>query len=179
MRKREEFFRRHGRLEVRQFQDYETILPQLGDYYAQHIARWQVKGISSPFADARLRTFHERFLQIAGPTGWIRFLRVDWEGRPLAFELAWYYRGTHYSAPWCFAVEHGRHCPGHVLLRQSLLAALRAGLTTYDLGGGDQEYKFRLPVRVKRCCTWGLYPTGTAAAAQPPLTHATGVANAT
>ena len=32
------------------------------------------------------------------------------------------------------------------------------GLNTYDLGFGDQDYKFRLPARVKTCSRWGLYP---------------------
>jgi CelD/BcsL family acetyltransferase involved in cellulose biosynthesis len=158
MRKREEYLRRHGRLEVRQLRDSEAIRPHLKEYYAQHVARWQTKGGRSPFADPRQRAFVERFVQLAAPHGWVRFLRLDWEGRPLAFEFAWYYHGTHYSAPWCFAVEHSRHCPGHVLLRQSLLAALAEGLSTYDLGLGDQEYKFRLPVQLNRCCSWRLDP---------------------
>jgi CelD/BcsL family acetyltransferase involved in cellulose biosynthesis len=158
MRKREEFFQRHGSFEVRQLQDSEAIRAHLAPFYAQHVARWQVKDCPSPFADAGQRAFLERFLQLAAGTGWIRFLQLEWEGLPLAFEFAWYYRGTHFSGPWCFAIDQGRHCPGHVLLRQSLLAALDEGLTVYDLGGGDQDYKFRLPVRVKRSFTWGLYP---------------------
>jgi CelD/BcsL family acetyltransferase involved in cellulose biosynthesis len=158
MRKREEFFRQRGAFEVHQIRDSAAMTPHLEEYYAQHLARWEAKGIPSPFCNPKQRDFLERFLEVAAQTGWLRLLRLDWQGCPLAFEFAWYYRGTHYSAPWCFAIEHGRHCPGHVLLRQSLLAALAAGLTSYDLGGGDQEYKFRLPARVKRCYTWGLYP---------------------
>jgi CelD/BcsL family acetyltransferase involved in cellulose biosynthesis len=157
MRKREEQFRRHGAFEVRHLRSCEAILPQLEAFYAMHLARWQAKDIPSPFMDAGQRAFLERFLNVAGQTGWIRFLRLDWENRPLAFEFAWYYRGAHYSGPWCFAIDQARHCPGHVLLRQSLLAALAEELTLYDLGGGDQDYKYRLPVRVKRCYTWGLY----------------------
>jgi CelD/BcsL family acetyltransferase involved in cellulose biosynthesis len=157
MRKREEFFSREGSFEGRLFRRGEAILPHLEEFYTQHIARWEVKGIPSPFADAGQRAFLERFLKVAAQSDWIRFQRLDWQGRPLAFEFAWYYRGTHYSGPWCFALEQARHCPGHVLLRQSLLAALAEELALYDLGGGDQDYKFRLPVRMKRSYSWGLY----------------------
>jgi CelD/BcsL family acetyltransferase involved in cellulose biosynthesis len=139
------------------FRDSAAILPQLGDFYSQHLARWRAKSDPSLFAEPRQRAFIERFLRTAAETGWLRFLRLDWQGRPLAFEFGWYYRGIYYPGPWCFAIDQARRSPGQVLLRQSLLAALAEQLTTYDLGGGDQEYKLRLPVRVKRCYTWGLY----------------------
>lgn len=158
MLKREDYLRRSGPFEVMHLCDTGAIRPHLEPFYAQHVKRWQAKGIASPFTEAEQRAFLERFLELAATTNWIRFLRIDWRGKPLAFEFAWYYQGCHTSAPWCFAIEEAKHCPGHVLLRQSVLAALAAGLTRYDLGRGDQEYKFRLPGRVKRCITWGLYP---------------------
>jgi CelD/BcsL family acetyltransferase involved in cellulose biosynthesis len=158
MLKREEYFRRGGPLEVTHMRDSQAIRPHLEAFYAQHVKRWQAKGIASQYVDPDHRAFLERFLEIAATTGWIRFLRIDWQGRPLAFEFAWYYNGRHVSAPWSFAIEEAKYSPGHVLLRQSLRAALAEGLHTYDLGRGDQQYKFRLPGRVKHCITWGLYP---------------------
>jgi CelD/BcsL family acetyltransferase involved in cellulose biosynthesis len=158
MLKREAFFRRGGPFEVTLLCDSLAIRPHLEAFYAHHVKRWQAKGITSQYVDPDQRAFLERFLEIAATTGWIRFLRIDWQGKPLAFEFAWYYHGRHMSAPWCFAIEEAKHSPGHVLLRQSLLAALAEGLHTYDLGRGDQQYKFRFPARVKRCITWGLYP---------------------
>jgi CelD/BcsL family acetyltransferase involved in cellulose biosynthesis len=158
MLKREEHFRRRGALVVEQLGDLGAIRPHLDDFYAQYLGRWSVKPEPGPLADPKQRAFLERSLCLAEATGWIRFLRIEWQGRPLAFEFAWYYRDTHYSAPWCFAIEHAKHCPGHVLLRQSVLAALAAGLHSYDLGLGDQEYKFRLPVHAIPTRTWGLFP---------------------
>lgn len=158
MLKREEYCRRHGKLEIQHLREVSEIRPHLAEYYAQHLARWQVKGLPSPFSDLHVRAFLERFLELAEPTGCVRFLRINWNDRPFAFEFAWYYRGTHYSAPWCFAVEYANQSPGHILLRQSILAALAEGLDRYDLGAGDQEYKFRLPARAHLCRTWGLYP---------------------
>ena len=38
------------------------------------------------------------------------------------------------------------------------MATLAALLAAYDLGIGDQPYKFRLPAKTKNCQTWGLYP---------------------
>ncbi len=72
--------------------------------------------------------------------------------------FAFYYRRVHFSGPWSFDIAHGKHCPGHVLLRHSLLAALDEGLISYDVRGGDDHYKNRLPCRAKSTGTWGLYP---------------------
>jgi CelD/BcsL family acetyltransferase involved in cellulose biosynthesis len=158
MLKRETFFRRRGPVAIRQLTDSAEIRPFLQQFYAQHFNRWERKGQLSSFADPEQRAFLERFLEVAAETDWIRFLAIESEGRPLAFEFAWYYQGAHYSGPWCFAIEQANHSPGHVLLRQSVLAAMAAGLHTYDLGLGDQQYKLRFPARIKSCRSWGLYP---------------------
>ncbi len=155
---REAFFCRHGTISIRQFADHAAIRPFLQQFFAQHFERWEKKGQLSPFADPKQRTFLERFLELAADTDWIRFLTIEWQGQLLASEFAWYYRGTHYSGPWCFDIKQANHSPGQVLLRQSLLSALAADLRRYDLGLGDQPYKLRLPVQVKSCCSWGLYP---------------------
>ena len=44
------------------------------------------------------------------------------------------------------------------LLRRSVLQALDRGVTIYDQGLGDQDYKFHLPSRTVTCTTWGLFP---------------------
>jgi CelD/BcsL family acetyltransferase involved in cellulose biosynthesis len=158
MRKREKHFRHRGTLLVEQLSDVAAIWPHLDDFYAQHVGRWTVKPDASPLVQPQQRAILERFLRLAQGTGWVRFLRIEWQGRPLAFEFAWYFHGAHYSGPWCFAIEHARRSPGQVLLRQSVLAALAAGLHTYDLGLGDQEYKLRLPASLDPIRTWWLYP---------------------
>jgi len=158
MRNRENYCRRHGHFEIRRFRDLNAIREQLAEFYWQHETRWQAKGLPSQFSDPGQRAFLERFLERASETGWIRFLRIDWNGRSIAFEFAWYYHGVHYSGPWCFAVEYAKQSPGHILLRNSVFAALAEGLETYDLGTGDQPYKLRLPARTHMCRTWGLYP---------------------
>jgi CelD/BcsL family acetyltransferase involved in cellulose biosynthesis len=157
---REEKLRRHGPLVVRQETDIAAIREKLGSFYALHIARWESRGIVSQFTRAAHRGFLERSLELVAELGGSRFLWLEWKGEFLAGEIDWYYRGTHYSGPWTFSLEHARFSPGQVLLRQSLLAAQTAGLHSYDLGIGPQDYKLRLPVHTINCQTWGLYPPG-------------------
>ena len=157
MLKRENYFRKGGQLLIRRETDSAVIQSLLAEFCNQYTARWEAKGLPSDLADPQQVAFYECFLDRASKMGWIRFLQIEWQDRFLAAELAWYYRGTHFSAPWCFSIAESRHSPGHVLLRQSLLAALDTGLHTYDFGLGDQDYKFRLPAKTVLCSTWGLY----------------------
>ncbi len=157
MLKRENYFRQAGPLLIHRETDAAVIKARFAEFRSHYDARWHAKGLPGDLAQPEQVEFYQRFLDRAAQTGWIRYLQIDWQGRFLAAELAWHYRGIHFSAPWCFAIAAARHSPGHVLLRQSLLAALEAGLHTYDLGLGEQEYKFRLPAQRIVCSTWGLY----------------------
>jgi len=157
MRKREEKLHRNGTLEIRQVKDVDAIRGLLPTFYALHVARWESKAEVSQFALPGQRAFLELFMESVADQEWTRFLWLEWNGEFLGAEVDWYYRGTHYSGPWCFALERAKFSPGQVLLRQSVLAALDAGLHTFDLGTGDQTYKLRLPARIRKCETWALY----------------------
>ena len=158
MLEKENYFRRHGELVILGLTEVAEIRPRLEEFYTHHVNRWTRKNRESEFVDADHRKLLERFLELAAGTGWIRYLQIDWKGRFLAAEFAWYYRGTHFAAPWCFDIAQANHSPGRVLLRNSILAALDAGLHTYDFGGGQPDANFRLPFRVKTCETWAIYP---------------------
>jgi CelD/BcsL family acetyltransferase involved in cellulose biosynthesis len=159
LRKRENYFRQRGPLAFHDFRRGADILPQLDEFFRQHVARWEVKQDPSRFLQPVQRAFIERLMQLAGETGWVRFRRLEWQGRPIAFEFGWCYHGTYYGGPWCFDVELARRSPGQVLLRQSLLTTLDEGARVYDFGPGDQPYKLQLASHVKYCHTWGLYAT--------------------
>lgn len=160
--KRERFFRHRGSLEVRQFRDSEAILPQLDEFFAQHIARWEDGAKPSYFLDPMQREFIERLTRLASDTGWLRFTRLDWEGRPIALEYGWCYRDTYFAGPSSFAVDLAHRLPRQVLLRQSLLGAIAEGVSTYDFGTGDSPYKFHYATHVKYARTWELLPNGKA-----------------
>jgi CelD/BcsL family acetyltransferase involved in cellulose biosynthesis len=157
MRRREDYFRQRGGLEVRRFDKSEEILQQLPEFFDQHIARYQGREEASDLADRAQQACFERQIHLAGPSGWLRFLRLDWQGRPIAFEFGWSYHGAYYGVSRCFAIDLADRSPGQVLQRQSLLAALEEGLRVYDYGPGDHPYKYLVFTHVKHCCTWGLY----------------------
>jgi CelD/BcsL family acetyltransferase involved in cellulose biosynthesis len=168
--------RHEGQLEVQNLSDGEAILPHLEPFFAQHIVRWQGTGNPSRFVSADARAFFERLTRVAAHTGWLRFTRIDWQGRPIAFHYGFCYRGRFYWGTPAFAVDLARHSPGQVLLRQLLLAARHEGARVVDFGTGDAPFKLRFATRVRRLRTWALYPSsrarlaGDACAARLPTT---------
>ena len=158
MRKAEKFFRTHGELVVQQLTTAADVLPLLPEFFAMHIARWKLKAIDSDFVRPAVRVFLERWIAASAAAGWLRVVRLEWNGATLGIDLNWHFGTTQHSGQWVFDIRFMDRSPGQILLRQSVLMALDAGMHTYDLGLGDQAYKFRLPGRPVACPTWGLYP---------------------
>ena len=158
MRKVEDQFRRRGDLVIQHLTTAKDVLPLLPEFYDMHIARWRLKGIESGFLQPNVRQFLERWVEVSADRGWLRVIRLEWNGDTIGMDMNWHYDSAQFSGRWVFALEHAKQSPGQVLLRQSTLLALDAGMHTYDLGLGDQAYKFRLPSEKATCITWGLYP---------------------
>jgi CelD/BcsL family acetyltransferase involved in cellulose biosynthesis len=157
--KRESYFSRRGSLMLRQFTDGESIAPHLEAFFEQHISRRAISEPDSQFLDRRRRAFVEQLTREASDTGWLRFSILDWDGRPIAFEFGLAYRGTYFGGPSSAAVDLAKRSPGHVLLGRLLQYALDDGIETYDLGVGDDSYKFLFATRLRHVYTWGLYPS--------------------
>lgn len=154
----EAYFRREGALEIRHARDADTIVAGLPEFIEQHVARWADTGYPSLLRDAAQRDFYGRLAQSADATGWMRFTRVEWNGRPIAFHFGFCRRGTYLWYKPSFAVDLARRSPGEVLLRQLLLAAAAEGAHTFDFGLGDEAFKRRFATESQQVETWGLYP---------------------
>lgn len=158
MRKREGWLRQRGDLKVQPLHTAAEVRPHLPEFYEMHVARWRTKGVESIYATAEAREFLERWIEVSAANDWLRALRVEWEGRTLGMEFAWEYDRRQFCKLWTFSLADARRSPGQILLRNSVLQALDRGVTEYDQGLGDQDYKYRLPSRTVTCTTWGLFP---------------------
>jgi len=155
----ENFFRRAGQLTIQRLRESRAVLPQLEEFFAQHIARWAETDSPSLFLDEAQRRFYERWTRVAAERGWLRFMRVEWEGKAIAFHYGMSYGGRYIWYKPSFAIELARHSPGEVLLRQSLLAAIEEGASVFDFGTGDDSYKLRFATEFNQAHAFGLYPT--------------------
>jgi CelD/BcsL family acetyltransferase involved in cellulose biosynthesis len=154
----ERFLRREGPVAIFHVRDAASIAAQLDCFFRQHQDRWASTATPSLFCDPKQRAFFRRLAEVGVAADWLRFTRLDWNGRPIAYHFGFGYRKVfvYYKPSYC--LEHARRSPGSVLLRQLLVAALDEGARVFDFGLGDEGYKHRFANRVHRVRTWGLYP---------------------
>jgi CelD/BcsL family acetyltransferase involved in cellulose biosynthesis len=154
----ERFFQRDGGLQVEHLTDAAAILAQLPEFFEQHRQRWAGTPFPSLFQDGLQRTFYERLTGTGPAAGWLRFTRVSWHGRAIAFHFGFSYQGSYLWYKPSFAIDLARRSPGEVLLRQLLLAAVDEGCQVFDFGLGDEAFKQRFATHTACVRTWGLYP---------------------
>jgi CelD/BcsL family acetyltransferase involved in cellulose biosynthesis len=143
----ENFFRRNGELEIRHFISPQEILPHLDDFFAQHIARRRATGHPSIFEEQLQRDYYRRIVRNVGPTGWLRFTRLDWNGRAIAFHFGLSFERRFLFGIPSFAIELKHRSPGEVLLKQLIQVAIDERAEMFDFATGEC-----------RLITWGLYP---------------------
>ena len=156
----ERFFERAERIDVREMRRAEDILPHLDDFFAQHIRRWEPTEWPSPFLKERHRKFYRRLVCEASDAGWLRFTRIEWQGRAIAAHLGFCYNGSYLWYKPAFSIDLARHSPGEVLLRRLLLSAIDEKATTFDFGIGNEAFKQRFATAIPLVKTWGLYAPG-------------------
>jgi len=88
--------------------------------------------------------FYQRLTEIAGGAGWLRFMRVEWQGRAIAFHFGFCYRQFLWYKP-SFAVDLGAPITGRSAVRQLLLAAMAENAHTFDFWNRRQASKRALP----------------------------------
>ena len=95
--------------------------------------------------------------QYASPAGWLRFTRIEADGRPIAFHFGLAYHGGFMWYKPAFAIDLARHSPGEVLLRQLLLRAIDERAHTFDFGLGDEPFKQRFATHTQTVRNFVLY----------------------
>jgi len=156
----ENHFRRTGELRTVHSRDSEEILEQLDPFFEQHVERWSGTPNPSLFTEDAHRRFYRTLVEEARDAGWLRFTRVEWDGRPIAFHLGFCHDGTYLWYKPSFAIDLARNSPGEVLLKHLLHAAVEEGAATFDFGIGDETFKRRFATEILSVRTWGLYPKG-------------------
>jgi CelD/BcsL family acetyltransferase involved in cellulose biosynthesis len=158
LRRHEQYFRREGELAFDVWTSAADVSPHLDEFFQQHIARRSATPHASLFCDARQRSYYRRLTELAAAQGWLRFARLAWNGRAIAYHFGLSYQGRYLWGIPSFDIALARHSPGEVLLRQVLLHALGEGASQFDLGPGDESYKHRFATNTNYLQTWGLYP---------------------
>ncbi len=154
----ENWFRRNGELTVVHTASGPAILPQLDRFFDQHVQRCTAAPYTSLFEHDQHRAFYRQVTKLNAGAGWLRFTRVDWNRTPIGYHFGMSFAGSFLWYKPSFELSFARHSPGEVLLRQLLIAAHDEGADTFDLGIGDDKFKYRFASSIPRVRTWTLTP---------------------
>ena len=150
------WLRKNGDLVVEHLRDGEAIRPHLVPFFDQHVERWAgVEGGYSVFSEPLTRRFVERLTELMASTGWLRFTRLIWNGRTVAYDYNFSYAGRFYLWRGSFAIDFAHRSPGAVMVRHVLRAAIDEGAEIVDWGPGCTSYKMELATRTENVCWWG------------------------
>ena len=154
----EAWFTRNGGFETHHYVNGHDVFPLLDEFFDQHIKKWDQTLFPSLFYDEKQRLFFRKLSEELSEAGWLRFTRLFWEGRSIAFHFGFNYKGSFLWYKPSYNIDMASHSPGEVLLRQLILQAQKEEAHQFDFGLGDEAFKKRFATNVPVVHTWGLYP---------------------
>ena len=143
LRRRENYFRRMGRLVCRHLTTMNDIEPYLDRFFGQHIDRWRGSRSPSLFLNARNKKFYRELTVALSEAGWLLFSVVELDDEPIAFHYGFDYAGAVVWYKPSFAVSHAARSPGLVLVRQLIAYTLENKRRELDFTVGDEPFKAR------------------------------------
>jgi CelD/BcsL family acetyltransferase involved in cellulose biosynthesis len=151
LRRRENYFRRRGRLACRDLKTEAEIEPYLDQFFAQHIERWSATQRGpSLFLKDRNRQFYRHLTTNVAGKGWLLFTVIEFEDDPIAFHFGFDYNSTLTWYKPSFNIRYGSASPGLVLVRHLVGYALDQGRDELDFTVGDEPFKRRFTNYTRR-----------------------------
>jgi CelD/BcsL family acetyltransferase involved in cellulose biosynthesis len=119
--------------------------------YDLHGKRWELKGTEGVFRNPKKRRFYEQFTDLFLKRGWLAFDFLELNGRPVACQMCFIYRGTQFLLQEGFDPEFGSDSVGIGLRALVFKRAIEDGLRRYDFLAGIGRHKTQWNARVKYC----------------------------
>lgn len=110
-----------------------------------HQRRWHNLRQPGIFADKRILGFFREVAMRFHQKGWLSFKSLAAEGKCIAVDLLFKFKGTLYMIQRGFddASEYNKYGPGNILLYCVIKEAIEEGFTAYDFLRGEESYKLR------------------------------------
>ncbi len=139
----------HGAVSFEVAADASATRAVLDEVVRLHVARWQGRPDRSGFATERGRAFHAAALPALAEAGHARIavLRVD--GRAIAFDCWLTVGGWCYGYRCAFDPAFAAYSPGRQIMFAAFDRADAEGMSSYDFGQEEHDYKVRLATAVE------------------------------
>ncbi|MBK5272723.1 MAG: GNAT family N-acetyltransferase [Bacteroidia bacterium] len=100
----------------------DDIHIHLNDFFDQYVKRWgETITLKSLFNEQVERRFYKRLCIGLSGKCWLRFTRIVWNDRSIAFHFGYNYSGFFSWYKPSFDISLTKRSPGEVLLRQLIL----------------------------------------------------------
>jgi CelD/BcsL family acetyltransferase involved in cellulose biosynthesis len=147
LRRHERSLERQGTLTCGTFRDARLILPQLDEFFDQHVRRWQGTGWPSLFLSDDQRAFYRRFTEHLDASGVLRFTAVRLDGRLVAAHYGFHHAGRFTWYKPSFEPGLAKVSPGEVLLKRLLELARDEKANEFDFTIGGEAFKLRFATK--------------------------------
>ena len=129
-RQRERSLRKVGSLMIETFRSATEILPQLDEFFEQHMRRWSKT--RSLFQDTQRREFYRSVTRHPSASGAIRFTTVRLDDRMIASHFGFCYDGRFLYYKPAFEPDFARFSPGVLLVERLLRIAVEDNAREFD-----------------------------------------------
>ena len=150
LRRHERALERQGTLTCETYRDAERILPQLDEFFDQHVRRWQSTEWPSLFVAEPQRAFYRRFTEHLDRSGVLRFTAVRLDGKLIAAHYGFLHAGRFIWYKPSFEPDIAKMSPGEVLLKRLLERARDEKAEEFDFTIGDEAFKLRFATKTRQ-----------------------------
>jgi len=157
LRRRENHFRRQGRLTCSHLRSFAEIEPYLDRFFEQHISRWASTRSPSLFLDGRNRCFYRELAQSLSGESWLLFSVLELNGEPIAFHFGFDYGNSLIWYKPSFNIQKASGSPGLVLVKHLIDFALSNNRCELDFTVGDEPFKRRFTNTTRRTLSVRVY----------------------
>lgn len=147
LRRHEKSLEKMGALTCETFRDAGRILPQLDEFFDQHVRRWEKTPFPSLFLEADQRAFYRRFTERLEASGALRFTAIRLDGKLVAGHYGFHHAGRFTWYKPTFEPGLSKVSAGEVLLKRLLELARDEGAAEFDFTIGDESFKLRFATR--------------------------------
>ena len=148
-RRREARLRRAGRMTTEHLTDPAAVKAKLGNFFDQHVRRWQSTPHPSLFERPQNRDFYNALTDSTSLANSVLFSVVYLDGRPVAQHFGLVSRNNLLWYKPSYDVEFARFSPGDVLLSNLVAYARERSFDALDFTRGNEAFKARYSSHVE------------------------------
>jgi CelD/BcsL family acetyltransferase involved in cellulose biosynthesis len=147
LKRHEKSLEKMGALTCETVREAGRILPQLDEFFDQHVRRWDRTEWPSLFLAEDQRAFYRRFTETLGASGVLRFTAIRLDGKLVAGHYGFHYAGRFTWYKPTYEPGLSKVSPGEVLLKRLLELAREEAAGEFDFTLGDEAFKLRFATR--------------------------------